>query len=380
MASCLIPASRFQDTPWKKDCIERTRILLHDLEDYHLHASVAQRESALLRMYGNHGKSQETLERFINTIIFEGRGQHSEGDARWNAQRCELVISHVQNLILYDHLEIAKRELLAWQPLVPAAPSTMECLMLHSRDTNLGRVINDLGDFNGVLTYFEKLLRDSSQDVNYEHTGYRRVILSSIAELYCELGHADDAVATVESELEFLKARNAENFGSGRRLKLCLAEGYMKQCRFTEAEETLNDLREVLEVVQDPDIITRSGIFRVYYGLARLAHLNLDTKQAIKHWHQTLEAGKQCGWKTAYPMNIVRYSLAHALFESGDVKQSSEQLQLATTSLDHEEAKYWIVGLSTYWYRYVKGLFRMSESTLINTKPSLSFFNEHTKR
>ena len=316
---------------------------------------------------GNRQKSQETLENFINCIIFGSRGGHLEGDARGNAQRGELVISQVQNLILNDQLGLAKKELLAWQPLVPAAPSTMECLVLRSRHTNLGKVLRDLGDFSGALTYFEELLRESALDEHFEHTRHMRVILCNITDLYCELERADDAVAAVESELAHMAASGVDNIGNGRRLKLCLAESYIKQGRSNKAEETFNDLQEVLEDLPDSDIVTKNALFRVYYGLARLAHSGLDMKQAVKHWHQALEAGRRCGWNTAYPMNIVRYSLAYALYESGDVKESSEQLEMANWSLNHEGIKYWVVGLSTYWYRYVKGQFRMSELTLINT-------------
>ena len=367
MASCLIAASRFSDMAWKQDCIKRTKTILQSLDNCHLHASLAQRESALSRMHGNRQASQDALEKFIDKIIFGSRAEHLEGDARENAQRGELVISHVQNLILDDQLVLAKKELLAWQPLVSAAPSTMECLVLRSRHTNLGKVLRDLGDFDGALTYFEDLLQETALDEHFEHTGHMRVILCNIADLYCELERADDAVTAVESELVHMAASGVDNIGNGRQLKLCLAEGYIKQGRPNKAEETFNSLKGVLEDLSDPDIITKSALFRVYYGLARISHSRLDTEQAVKHWHQALEAGSRCGWNTAYPMNIARYSLAHALYESGDIKGSSEQLQLANVSLNHEEIKYWVVGLSTYWYRYVKGQFRMSESTLVNT-------------
>ena len=319
-------------------------------------------------MYGHHQQSQETLENFINAIVFGGRGTRpdSEDDARWNAQRGELVVSHSENLILNDQLEVARRELLAWQPLNPAAPSAIECLVLRNRNTTLGRILRDLGNFNGALTYFEELLKDALLDRHYEHTGQLRVILSNIADLYCELERANDAATIVESELSFMARKGVENIGSGRRLQLCLAEAYIKQARFKEAEETLIGLQAVIEDIPEPDLINKSYLYRIFYGLARLAHLNLETEQAIEYWRKALEAGIKCGWKTGYPMNILRYSLAHALYKQGDIKQSSEQLDIANANLDADDIKYWTVGLSTYWYRYVKGQFRMSESTLIN--------------
>ncbi|MCJ1352502.1 MAG: hypothetical protein MMC33_002486 [Icmadophila ericetorum] len=120
MASCLLAASRFLNNSWKTECISRTnKILLENLNDIYLTAWLTQRESAIVRLHRRRQESQATLEKFIHATILLGHDSGTKPDARWNAHRGELVVSYAENLIHADELELAEKELAAWEPLDP---------------------------------------------------------------------------------------------------------------------------------------------------------------------------------------------------------------------------------------------------------------------
>jgi tetratricopeptide (TPR) repeat protein len=364
MAHCLLSASRFLDHSWKIECIDRTKDLLAGLDDCYMNAAFMHRKSALLRLQGKRQESQDTLEQFVHAVVLPEHDSGIESDARWNAQRGYLVVSYAENLIQADQLAAAEKELLAWEPLNPGLSSMMECLVLRSRNTNIGRVLRDRGAFPESLSFFEGLHQDTLFDVHYDHTGHRRIIISNIADLYCELNRGLDAVLFVKAELDYMTDQGTENISSGRRLKLCLAEGYLRSQRTQEAHEVLSNVKEALDVIPNPDMLAKYGIFRAYCGFAQISHMEGDYRRAQELWTQALEAGQHCGWDMDYPMNIVRYSLAHAFFELDDTEQSLQNLQSAKESLSRQGQKYWSVGLCTYWYQFVHGRFQLSESTL----------------
>lgn len=370
LVPCLLAASRFLDRAWKQACIERAKSLMNEFVDRFLSALVAQRETAIVRLCGSREASQKILEDFIHKAVLHETVEGSYRDdcngagSRWNAQRGELVVAYAENLIQEDELEAAERELRAWEPLNQGSPAMMECLVMRSRNSNLGRILRDRGEFEESLYYFESLHRDSLLDLHYDHTGHRRIILSNMADLYCELGRASEVPELLRPELEHIGGTKYPNTNSARRLQICLAEAYICLGQREEARTTLCSVRDVLEALTEPDMLARTALFRVWYGLARLAHTNADFAEARACWAKAITAGKDCKWSAGYPMNVLRYSLAHALFELGDFAEAAENLESAVSSLRTEGTKFWTVGVCTYWYKDVQERIRVFQAGL----------------
>ena len=95
----LLAASRLNAKSWKQKATGQANLLAESVEDPYLHVCIAQRESSLLRIISDGPKSDKDLENFINTTILHGQDEPWKDDARWNAQRGELVHPFAENLI-----------------------------------------------------------------------------------------------------------------------------------------------------------------------------------------------------------------------------------------------------------------------------------------
>jgi len=122
--------------------------------------------------------------------------------------------------------------------------------------------------------------------------------------------------------------------------------------------------KEALDAMQEPDVLSKNNIFRVWYGLARLAHSSGVFGEAKDCWHKALEAGRLCGWEGKYPLNVAQYSFAHVLFELGERAEAERMMEAAAASIKESGMKYWTVGIGTYWLDYVEK--QMSQRRLCN--------------
>ncbi|KAL8797717.1 MAG: hypothetical protein Q9195_000069 [Heterodermia aff. obscurata] len=353
LASCLIASSRFGDTVWKKDMVHRAKMLLEDDDDPYVHAQLVFRENGMSRLYGMQRDSEVTFETFVESSSPTDKIKYT-GDARYNAQRGDVIVSFAEDMILDGKLVDAKEVLSSWQPLNPQSPSTMERLVLRSRNITAGRIAREQGNFEDAKVCLENLLEESMDDPYYEHTGWRRKTIYSLASVYCELGEPQMAADLVTPELAWMSGARMEDMPSGRSLKVILAECQILLGELAAAEATLEDLRRVIEVRKEPDLITRTNFFRAFVGLARIAHGRKEWEKAVKYWRQALDAGKGCGWDQQYPMSIVRYSMAYVLLSNQQIDEGLENLEAAERSMKEDGPQYWSVGLSTYWLAHVK--------------------------
>lgn len=333
--------------------VHRATTLLEDDDDPYVYAQLVVRQSAISRMYGMRRDSQVTLETFVKSPNYTDETKYT-GDARYNAQRGDVIVSFAENMILDGQLDEAKELLSTWQPLNPQSPSTMEQLVLRSRSISTGKVSLEQGNFEDAKVRLENLLEESMDDQCYEHTGWRRKTIHSLASSYCELGKPQMAANLVTPELAWMSRARKENIPGGRRLKLILAECQILLGDLAAAEATLEDLRGVIEVLKEPDLVTRTNFFRVFVGLARIAHGRKEWEKELRYWRQALDVGKGCGWDQQYPMNIVRYSMAYVLLSNQQIDEGLENLETAERSIKEDGPQYWSVGLSTYWHAHVK--------------------------
>jgi tetratricopeptide (TPR) repeat protein len=348
----LVTASVFSDTPWKKETIDRAKKLLEG-EDGQCHlALVAQRESALLRMYGNTEGSNQALEQFLHNAMMNENEPHGVSPML-NARRGGLLLSYARNLTFDGQTSKATLELESWNPLDPEKPSTMERIHALRRDTALARILREQGIFDRALHCLQQILKQNQDDEDlYDNEGWRRGIQAIVADLHCELGQFMEADQAVRHEIEYLAGREELNISNGRLMQLSLAESYVLRGMWAAAEDLLQNLKGVFTVRVDPDLITLTGLFRVWYAFARISHMQGRWKEAYKYWHEALRVGDGCKWKD-YPLNIVWVSLADVCRELKKWDESYEFEKKGRESLARCERKYWMVGIGTYWLEHV---------------------------
>lgn len=367
IAECLLAASRFLYNTWKEECTRRVKNLIKDIDDHFVKVWAAQREAAIVRLKGDRQAAQNIIELYMTQTESGDQATNAlsvgSKDARLNAMQGQIVVSYAENLSQDNRLAVAEQELLSWKPLSHDKPSSMENIVLASVQTNLGRIMREKGDFELSLSYFELLHRETLQDDNYEHTGSRRIVLSNMADLYCELRREGEAIKLVQTELDYMQARGHQHISSGRRLQVCLAEAYLCLGKRAEARSCLISIKDALDGMQEPDVLSKYNVFRVWYGLARLAHSSGAYGEARDCWQKCLEAGHLSGWDGKYPLNIVQYSLAHVLLELGERVEAERMLEVAEESMKASGPKYWTVGIGTYWLNYVQMQLSQRKST-----------------
>ena len=354
--SMLLASSRFSSMSWKRKAVSRAQQLLSAETEGYLHAWSAYRESSLLRMLGKRAESNEALETFIHAIAVPESGSEIQVEARWNAQQGDLVISYAQNLIQDLDLVTAKKELYAWNPLDPGTPSARERITLRGRNTTLGKILRYEGHFEEGLQFLEDQLQESEADDFYEGTGWRRVMLSEVSDLYCELKRPSDATALLEPELKKMITRGVENIGVGRRLQLALIESFIGREMWATAESRLLSLKAVFEDMPDPDVTYRKAVFRIWASLARIAHYNGQWDESLSHWEHALKALELHGWGSSYNAGLVRYSQSYTLWKLNRAEEGRSIALLGKANLENERRLRWIVGWNSYWHDYIVDL------------------------
>ena len=353
LAATILAASRFSDNSWKTEAIDRTKQVLEGSMDCYMKAWLASRESAVLRMFGKWDESDEVLRAFVQSTVLAGHDQESETSPRYNSQRGELVISFAENLIRRGKIEEAKNELSEWSPLDLTAPSTLERLTLRARDIILGKALRYQGCFAEALSLLEKLLEESHVDDFFEGTGWYRVLLSGIADSYCELGRGHDAEELVRRELQPMIERGTQDIATGRRLRMSLAEAFLERGMFNEAEETLLRLKTVYEATTRRGHTMDISFFRVCVGLARTSHRQARWHEALSYWDSALATAKRLKIGEGANAGIVRYSMAHALLMMGNETESNTTLEEAKRNMSTEHRLFWIAGFSSRWHDFI---------------------------
>lgn len=348
----LLSASRFSVPSWKSQAVSRARILLESDQDCYLHAWTAYRESSLLRMLGDVKGSNEILEKFIHSTVLPGHDMGLESNARYNAQRADLIISYAQNLIRECAFSAAQKELSEWHPLNPALPSTMERISLRAGKITSGKILRYEGRFQEALSCLEDQLKDCEYDERYEGTGWRRVLLTNVADLYMELDRPKNAEELLMPELTEMVRRGQQNISSGRSLQLSLVESLIKRRIYDRAKECLGNLRNLYEAISESDALTRDGLFRVWTSLARIAHFECRWNDALLSWRKALKNVDDRG-VGAQHADIVRCAIVYTLSMLGRREESLKIMNERKSNMDSQGFIFWIVGFDSYWRSHI---------------------------
>ena len=306
LASTLLAASRFSDAKWKVEAISRTKKLLENDRDPHLSSWLAYRDSSVMRMSGMPRESEYALQTFLRDVALSSP-EELDISRRFNAQRGELIISFCENLIRQGELNEAKAELMEWMPLGREA-STLETITLRARDTTLGKILRYQGLFREAFGLLEGVLRDSLLDDYFEGTGWYHVLLSGVADLYCELGQPADAEKLLQQELNPMRENRTQNSPTGRRLQVSLAETYLQRSMYAEAASLLTDLQRELSSSGFPDYKAHVNSFHIWVSLARISHRKSEWVEAISCWRHALRVLDRIKLNAGFNAGLVRCS------------------------------------------------------------------------
>ncbi|KAI1972184.1 hypothetical protein LOZ35_004696 [Ophidiomyces ophidiicola] len=348
VCTLLLSASLFNYMPWKRECIFRLKDLLQNEHDCYLKALAARLESRTLRREGKIADSYKVVEKYISGGEWTELGNDIDLNPRWNATKGGLLLTFCENLMRDGELSQAQEVLSSWTPLNPQCPSTMENLILRSREVMMGRAFRNQGHFKVALQRYEKLLHEVSPNVSYASATWQMNLISNTADLYCEVGKPNEAERVLETY-----ARQWQEKGTGRRLMFTMIESFIRRGMFKRAEPYLLDLIPFFEAIIEPDIIQSTAHARVWIGLARIYHLQGEWNEALMQWQEALQIVESKMKKTGFTYGVILYSIAQVQFQLGRLQESLASLERAEESLAFEERKYWIVGLGTYWYDYV---------------------------
>ncbi|GAM33879.1 hypothetical protein TCE0_013r01096 [Talaromyces pinophilus] len=351
LASTLLAASRFSSAQWKVEAISRTKKLLEDDHDPFLNALLAYRESSIMRMSGMAEQSETSLQEFLRDTTLPDR-EDSELTPRFNAQRGDLIISFSENLIRKGRLLDAKAELMEWRPLgIPH--STLENITLRARDITLGKVLRYQGLFKEALVLLERVLQESFLDDYFEGTGWYRVLLSGVADLYCELGHPVDAEKLLLPELAPMREKGTQDISTGRRLQMSLAETYLQRNMYDEAESILEDLRRAFSSSSGPDHTAQINNFHIWVSLARASHKQSHWEEALSRWTCALSTLEKIKMDRGFNAGLVRCSIAHVLLMTGHQVQGNEILQEAKMNMASESRVFWLCSFNSHWHDFI---------------------------
>lgn len=351
LASTLLAASRFSDAQWKTEAISRTKQLLEHDDEPHFRSWLAYRESAILRMSGKIQKSESALEGFLQYLTTLSPDD-SELTPTFNAQRGELIISFAENLIRKGKLLEAKAELVEWKALRENY-STLEKMTSRARDIVLGKVLRFEGHFRDALVLLESVLQGCQLDDYFEGSGWYRVLLSEVADLYCELDRPTDAEVLLLRELTPMRERGTQDVATGRRLRMSLAETYLQRNMYTETESLLVTLQQAFLSSGAPDYAAKFNIFRTWVSLARTLHRQSRWEEALSKWRQALSDLNHLGLGEGFNAGIVRCSISHALMMTGHEQESKRMSQEAKGNLASKSRVYWIPLFNSQWHDFV---------------------------
>ena len=368
MIELYLSSSRFGTITWKLEAVLQARKLSKELGDPYLCMLVASRESSVLRMKGDTLKSDEVLQDAMNKYI----GHHGTLnlpliDSRYNAQAGKLIQSRAENLIFVDNLEEAQRELQSWGPIEKASPSAAEKIVQVSINLTLGRLFKIHGYFDRALSQLTLTLeRIDAEDI--DAGGWRRVLLASIGEVYCELGRPANAQSSLISELECMKLTRSQDTSSGLRLQVILAEIYLRGGSLDRSREVANTVRRILERSREHSWITRRFYMRAWTILARISHMREHWEEALSSWKESQKILNLMHESSGPNAAIVELSIAHALQKQGHIAKSLEIEASARDHLKSEKARrYHFTGFDSYWRDTVMSKFSQCTNSTVDS-------------
>ena len=336
----------------KKYAITRAKDLSQSMASCYLHACIAHRESTLYRVLRRLDLSSLVIGDFLNAKTLSAY-ETDEASARVHAQIGHLRVSSAINLMQQEKLNEAVDELHTWEPLNSVYPLISERIVLYHRNLTLGKVLRYQGHFLAALKYLTQSFRlAEGEDLLNE---VRCDLLCNLGDVHIELNEPIHAKSLLQAELNHLSNRGQGYSKESRLLTLSLAEAFMRQAQYNNAEALYLEIQANQTIMSG---LTRVGRLRLYIGLARTSHIKSEWADAYRYWNGALKLLNE-----HYPVHnghtsaMILYSMHHLLLQKGDLElsqKSLDEMKQMESLAKPEGCQFWIAGLSSYWFDYIR--------------------------
>ncbi|KAF5543480.1 mfs multidrug transporter [Fusarium mexicanum] len=322
--------------------VKQAKLLLRKSMPYYLHASVVLFGSILYRVDGELAKSEAQIREFL----WRGPRPSTRRD---RALEGRLHISQMENKIkCYDNdIPSFAYKWEAQQPL-----STLDMEVTFRLQSTAARYFQSIGDFHAARASLEQFL--SLGRIKPIPTNSRRVLLGRLSDVYCEMGEYIKATDTLKPELEHINPNDRVRRGF-RRLILALVEANigLKQLDAAESalEEVLGDLPRYPDDINDQQLHMRTLL-----ASARIAHMRLESGEAIRRWIFALEQVRQMhalGASRGFIAAVCHLSLAHAQLSIGEKGEAHRSWTTGLKILACEKCEFWIPVVPTAWLQSI---------------------------
>ena len=320
----------------RRTAADRASKMLHKAAPNHLRASVALFQSIIHRLDGDFAGSDLKIQH-CQSIRSAMRRDH--------ALMGRLHLSRVENMIQRHDRDITAL-IYDWEPLHP--PSHLEADTNRRLLLTTAKFFQSVGRFSVARDSLENCLALTSQRLL--STRSQPLIVSRLADIYCELEEWERARAVVEPEIDGL-SRQGKCGRSLRRLILALVEVDIGQGRLGIAEKSLEEVIHP-QITAELDINDQLLRVRALIARARIPHYHCLYSEALARWgvalhevqqHSSFKHGR--GFTTA----VIYLSMAHAQLRNGDKRGGRQSWESAVDILRGEKSDYWIPVVATKW-------------------------------
>lgn len=305
---------------------------------YYLHASVVLFRSILHRVDGELAKS----EAHIRDFLWRGPRPTTRRD---HALEGRLHISQMENKIKCYDTDVPSFAY-KWEAKQPL--STLDMEVTFRLQSTAARYFQSIGDFDAARASLEQFL--SLGRIKPIPANSRRVLLSRLADVYCEMGEYLKAIEILEPELDLINTCDRMRRGF-RRLILALVEANIGLKRLDTADSAIQELLGDLPPCQD-DINDQQLHIRMLLASARIVHLRSDPCEAMLRWTLALQQVSHMhalGSSRGFIAAVCHLSLAHAQVSIGDKYEAHRSWTTGLRILASEKCEFWIPVVPTVW-------------------------------
>ncbi|SCO92144.1 uncharacterized protein FRV6_16272 [Fusarium oxysporum] len=318
--------------------VKQAKILLRKSMPYYLHASVVLFRSILHRVDGELAKS----EAHIRDFLWRGPRPTTRRD---HALEGRLHISQMENKIKCYDTDVPSFAY-KWEAKQPL--STLDMEVTFRLQSTAARYFQSVGDFDAARASLEQFL--SLGRIKPIPANSRRVLLSRLADVYCEMGEYLKAIEILEPELELINTCDRMRRGF-RRLILALVEANIGLKRLDTADSAIQELLGDLPPCQD-DINDQQLHIRMLLASARIVHLRSDPCEAMLRWTLALQQVSHMhalGSSRGFIAAVCHLSLAHAQVSIGEKYEAHRSWTTGLRILASEKCEFWIPVVPTVW-------------------------------
>ncbi|KXH56598.1 hypothetical protein CSAL01_03432 [Colletotrichum salicis] len=301
--------------------VDRARSLLRKSMPYYLHATVVLFRSVLYRNEGEFTKSEAHIRDFMENKI-----KCTDDDV---------------SLLIYE-----------WKAELPL--STLDTEVTFRLQSTAARFFQSIGNFAAARASLEQTL---SLDMTKPLRGNtRRLLVSRLADMYCEMEEYSKAAEILRPELSSSNKPELSRRAYPR-LLLSSAEFNIGLENFDAAELLLRELETQHTTPIGIDTLFDQQLhMRAVLAVARIAHFRSDKNLAVIRWRYALQEIQRMHALKAeagFTAATIHLSLAHAQLAAGDAVGASASWAAGSEILKTEACEFWLPIVPTVWLKKV---------------------------